>query len=59
MGLFDLLNDPGAESGPVLDTTRARQGVTGQNVRYVLAGGLAGVVIVFILAYFVVHALFA
>ena len=40
-------------NGPpkVLDTTRARQGVTGHNVRYVLVFGLVGVVIVFALAY--------
>jgi hypothetical protein len=39
--------------GPeVLNTTRARQGVTGHNVRYVLAFGIVGVVIVFALVYF-------
>jgi hypothetical protein len=44
----------GHESGApeVLNTTRARQGVTGHNVRYVLAVGIACVVIVFALAYF-------
>jgi hypothetical protein len=41
------------ESGaPEVNTTRARQGVTGHNVRYVLTFGLIGVVIVFALAYF-------
>jgi hypothetical protein len=35
-----------------LNTTRARQGVTGHNVRYVLAVGIVCVVIVFALAYF-------
>jgi hypothetical protein len=43
---------PRHEAGaPELDTTRARQGVTGHNVRYVLLLGLIGVVIVFALAY--------
>ena len=43
---------PGHETGaPELNTTRARQGVTGHNVRYVLVFGLIGVVIVFALAY--------
>src|SRR5262249_39410038 len=49
-------NESGApsESGAPeeVNTTRARQGVTGHNVRYVLAFGIAGVVIVFALAYF-------
>jgi hypothetical protein len=36
----------------VLNTMRARQGVTGHNVRYVLAVGIACVVIAFALAYF-------
>jgi hypothetical protein len=31
--------------------TNARQGVTEQNVRYVLAAGLAGVVVMFVLIY--------
>jgi hypothetical protein len=45
---------PGHESAApeVVNTTQARQGVTGHNVRYVLAFGIAGVVIVFALAYF-------
>jgi hypothetical protein len=33
-------------------TNKARQGVTGHNVRYVLAFGLAGVVIAFALVWF-------
>jgi len=40
---------------PEINTTRARQGVTGHNVRYVLAISLAAVVIAFAaiyLAYF-------
>jgi hypothetical protein len=32
-------------------TNRARQGVTGHNVRYVLLLGLAGVIIAFIIVY--------
>lgn len=47
-------NGPGAPE--VLDATRARQGVTGHNVRYVLAFGIAGVIIVFVLAYLGVFA---
>jgi len=47
---------PRTESAPeVLNTTRARQGVTGHNVRYVLGFGIAGVIIVFVLAYLAIH----
>ena len=47
---------PRSESAPeVLNTTRARQGVTGHNVRYVLGFGLVGVIIVFVLGYLAVH----
>ena len=42
----------GAEA---VNTTRARQGVTGHNVRYVLTFGIIGVVIAFALAYLAVH----
>jgi hypothetical protein len=38
-----------------VDTTRARQGVTGHNVRYVLIFGIVGVVILFALAYVAMH----
>ena len=38
------------ESAEVVNTTRARQGVTGHNVRYVLAVGIVGVVTLFVLA---------
>ena len=41
-----------------IDTTRARQGVSGQNVRYVLGFGVAGVIIGFMIAYWVVRAAF-
>jgi hypothetical protein len=34
-------------------TTQARQGVTGHNVRYVLAAGVAGVVILFAIVYMI------
>jgi hypothetical protein len=37
----------------VVPTQRARQGVTGQNVRYVLGFGLAGAIIVFALIYWI------
>jgi hypothetical protein len=43
------------EPHPVVRTDRARQGVTGHNVRYVLGFGIAGIVILFViiwLAYF-------
>ncbi len=40
------------EPAEMVSSTRARQGVTGHNVRYVLGFGIAGVVIVFALAYF-------
>jgi hypothetical protein len=33
------------------ETNRVRQGVTGHNVRYVLAVGLIGVIVVFMIAY--------
>ncbi|MGB7035861.1 MAG: hypothetical protein WBD71_10055 [Xanthobacteraceae bacterium] len=41
------------EPHPVVRTNRARQGVTGHNVRYVLGFGLAAVVIVFGIIYLV------
>ncbi|HUI96910.1 MAG TPA: hypothetical protein VLX44_14215 [Xanthobacteraceae bacterium] len=41
-----------------LDTTRARQAVTGHNVRYVLVLGTIGVVIGFVIVYWVVRASF-
>jgi cobalamin biosynthesis Mg chelatase CobN len=42
---------------PVLSTKEARQGVTGHNVRYVLAVGLAAVVIAFAVGYLAVRGL--
>jgi hypothetical protein len=35
----------------VLNTTEAREGVTGHNVRYVLGFGLVGVVLAFVVAW--------
>jgi hypothetical protein len=44
-------NDRPSPPRPVLTKEEARQGVTGQNVRYVLGFGLAGVIIVFAVIY--------
>jgi hypothetical protein len=38
---------------PVIPATQARQGVTGHNVRYVLAFGLAAVIVAFLIVYLV------
>jgi hypothetical protein len=38
---------------PVVPAPRARQGVTGHNVRYVLGFGTAAVVAAFLIVYFV------
>lgn len=38
---------------PVVPTPRARQGVTGHNVRYVLAFGTAAVVVAFAIIYLI------
>ena len=43
------------EGAEVVNTTRARQGVTGHNVRYVLMFGIAGVVVLFAIAYLVMR----
>ena len=42
---------PWESPAPVIATKRARQGVTGHNVRYVLALGLAGVIVAFAVVY--------
>jgi hypothetical protein len=42
-----------AECPVVTTEARARQGVTGHGVRYVLGWGLAGIVITFAIVYFV------
>jgi hypothetical protein len=41
------------EERTVVSTNKARQAVTGNNVRYVLAFGLLAVVIAFVLIYFI------
>lgn len=38
---------------PVIPAQRARQGVTGHNVRYVLGFGMAAVVVAFVVVYLV------
>jgi len=44
-----LSGDRGAQTPPIKkNTIRTRGGVTGHNVRYVLAFGLAGIIIAFI-----------
>lgn len=44
-----MINVSGAQAPPVsTSTTKARGGVTGHNVRYVLAFGLTGIIIAFI-----------
>lgn len=47
---------PAANVPVVVSKTRARQAVTGHNVRYVLGFGLAGVVVAFAIVYFVFFA---
>jgi hypothetical protein len=43
-----MSGDAGAQTPPMKkNTIRARGGVTGHNVRYVLAFGLAGIIIAF------------
>jgi hypothetical protein len=41
------------EDRTVVSTTKARQAVTGNNVRYVLGFGLAAVIIAFVVIYFI------
>ena len=48
----------GARDEIVRNTTQARQGVTGHNVRYVLGFGIAGVVVLFVLGYLAVSGYF-
>jgi hypothetical protein len=38
-------------SPPTVPTPRARQGVTGHNVRYVLGFGLTAIIVAFIIVY--------
>jgi hypothetical protein len=51
MQVQDRASRRDASGRPVLSTREARQGVTGQNVRYVLVFGLAAVVIAFAVGY--------
>jgi hypothetical protein len=44
-------SDSQSEHSTEISTTRARQGVTGHNVRYVLAFGLLGIVAAFAIVY--------
>jgi hypothetical protein len=52
----DRVSDGAAEQPIIKSETRAKQGVTGQGVRYVLGWGLAAVVLAFAIVYFVVAA---
>jgi hypothetical protein len=47
---------PQSEQRPVMPATRARQGVTGHNVRYVLGFGLLGVIVAFTLIWLIFFA---
>jgi hypothetical protein len=47
---------PEMRDGPDITANRARQGVTGHNVQYVLAFGLIGVIIAFAVIYAVFFA---
>jgi hypothetical protein len=44
---------PELSNRPTVPATQARAGVTGHNVRYVLAGGLAAVIVAFVIVYLV------
>ena len=45
------VSDPDAKQSIVISEVRARQGVTGHNVRYVLGFGLAGAIIALMVLY--------
>jgi hypothetical protein len=47
------LNNRATEPRTVVQTEQARQGVTGQNVRYVLGWGLAALIVAFGIIYFI------
>lgn len=47
---------PQSEQHPVVSTTRARQGVTGHNVRYVLGFALVGTIVAFAVIWLVYFA---
>jgi hypothetical protein len=42
---------PEVSNRPIVPATQARAGVTGHNVRYVLAAGLAAVIVAFVIVY--------
>ncbi len=46
-----MANPRAPDQQPALSKVEARQGVTGQNVRYVLLFGLGGVIIAFAIIY--------
>ena len=46
----------GSEHRTVIPTQKARQGVTGQNVRYVLGFGLVAVIVAFVVIYIIYFA---
>jgi hypothetical protein len=48
--------DPQNERHPVVATNRARQGVTGHNVRYVLGFGVVGVIVAFVVIWLIYFA---
>jgi hypothetical protein len=48
--------DPQSAQQPVIPTPRARQGVTGHNVRYVLGFSTAAIVVAFVILYLVYFA---
>jgi hypothetical protein len=56
MDILGRLMRTDASEPTELGTTRARQGVTGHNVRYVLGFGVVGVVVGFLIAYWLVRA---
>jgi hypothetical protein len=51
---MNAFEDP--QERPVIPAQRARQGAAGHNVRYVLAFGLAGVIVVFGIIWFIYFA---
>jgi hypothetical protein len=56
MNSQDYGEPPKRKDGGTISTNRARQGVTGHNVRYVLLVGIVGVVVAFAIAYIVYFA---
>jgi hypothetical protein len=45
-----------ADERETVSTTRARQGVTGHNVRYVLLAGVCGIIALFVVVYLIYFA---